>query len=72
VRLAGDPIDPVCAFHGKRRSEHENGQCLYCPLCFRSDDGYEKWVDEQGQAWDLCRECGEAEAESERRTNEAL
>ena len=57
-------VDPVCAFHGLRWSEHEHGRCIYCPLCFRSDE-YEHWVDETGQKWDLCRECGEAEALAE-------
>jgi len=27
------PLDPVCAFHGKRASEHF---CLYCCLCFET------------------------------------
>ena len=55
-------FDPTCAFHGLRWSEHEGGRCLYCPLCFRSDFGYEHWVDDDGQKWDLCKECGEKEA----------
>lgn len=55
-------VDPTCAFHGKKWSEHEGGRCLYCPLCFRSDYGYPHWVDEDGQKWDVCQECGETEA----------
>jgi hypothetical protein len=55
-------VDPVCAFHGKRWSEHEGGRCMYCPLCFRSDDGYPKHVDEHGQTWDVCVECAAYEA----------
>lgn len=56
-------IDPVCAFHGKPWSEHVGGFCYHCPLCFRSDEGYPKYVDEQGQTWDVCKECGELEKE---------
>lgn len=55
------PIDPTCAFHGKRWSEHEGGRCLYCPLCFRSDLDYPKAVDAAGRAWDVCVECYLAE-----------
>ena len=57
-------IDPVCAFHGKRLSEHEGGRCYHCPLCFRSDYGYPKWVDTAGQMWDACQECGTLEAQA--------
>ena len=59
-----EPIDPVCAFHAKKWSEHEGGRCMYCPICYRSDLGYEKWVDKEGQSWDLCRSCGELEERS--------
>lgn len=37
---------------------------MYCPICYRSDLGYEKWVDSEGQSWDLCRSCGELEERS--------
>ena len=56
------PIDPTCAFHGIKWSEHEGGRCLHCPLCFRSDLGYPKHVDADGQMWDVCVECVEMEA----------
>lgn len=62
-----DPIDPTCAFHGLKWSEHEGGRCLHCPLCFRSDFGYPKWVDADGQMWDVCVECGETEQEMKAR-----
>lgn len=52
-------IDPVCAFHGKRRSEHI---CLYCCLCFETLTPDECWADEDGQKWDLCIPCGRKEA----------
>lgn len=29
-------IDPYCLHHGKRRSEHEGGRCLYCCICFKT------------------------------------
>lgn len=47
-------IDPVCVFHGKKASEH---RCLYCCLCFRPLTPEECWEDEDGQKWDVCREC---------------
>ena len=49
-------IDPTCLFHGKKWSEHKYGRCIYCPLCFRSDE-YEHWVDAEGQKWDICVGC---------------
>lgn len=57
-------IDPVCFFHGKKRSEHE---CLYCALCFRNLTPEECWVDDTGQKWDVCVEC----KENERRNDES-
>lgn len=51
-------VDPVCAFHGKRWSEHEHGRCLYCCLCFDTLTPEECWADEAGQRWDVCQECG--------------
>ena len=46
--------DPVCAFHGKRWSEHE---CLVCCICFK-DLTVEGCYDGQ----DICEECGKNEA----------
>ena len=54
-------IDPVCAIHGKKWSEHEHGRCLYCCLCFKPLTEDECWADANGQKWDMCKECGEAE-----------
>jgi hypothetical protein len=48
-------IDPVCAFHGKRMSEHEGGRCLYCCICYRSLEPAECVVDSDGQKWDVCK-----------------
>lgn len=60
MTAAETTIDPVCAFHGKRWSEHEGGRCLYCCLCFRSDlTPDDCWEDEHGQKWDVCKDCGE-------------
>jgi hypothetical protein len=47
-------FDPVCAFHGKKASEH---LCLYCCLCFKTLTPEECWVDEEGQRWDICVPC---------------
>ena len=55
-------LDPVCAFHGLRASEHEFGRCLYCCLCFRTLTPDECWANEAGQKFDVCVPCGEAEA----------
>jgi hypothetical protein len=54
-------IDPVCAFHGKRWSEHEGGRCLYCCICFDPLTPEECHVDEAGDRWDVCVPCAEAE-----------
>lgn len=51
-------FDPVCLVHGKRKSEHH---CLYCCLCFKSLAPDECWTDEEGQKWDVCIPCKEAE-----------
>lgn len=48
-------IDPVCAFHGKRMSEHEGGRCLYCCICFTSLEPDTCVVDTDGQKWDVCK-----------------
>jgi hypothetical protein len=48
-------IDPVCAIHGKRWSEHEGGRCLYCCICFKELTPDECVVDISGQKWDVCR-----------------
>lgn len=54
-------IDPVCAIHGRRWSDHEDGRCLYCCICFRSLDADECAIDSQGgQKWDVCKgECAQ-------------
>lgn len=54
-------VDPICAFHGKRWSEHVGGRCLYCCICFKTLTAEECWADEEGQKWDLCRECAKLE-----------
>lgn len=52
-------VDPVCVFHGKRRSEHV---CLYCCLCFRSDLPVEAFHQEpDGTRVDVCESCWEGE-----------
>lgn len=47
-------IDPVCAIHGKRQSEHDGGRCLYCCICFRPLTPEECAVDAEGSKWDVC------------------
>lgn len=60
-------IDPVCAFHGKRWSEHDGGRCLYCCLCFVTLTPDACWQDADGQRWDMCAACGAQQAEHEAR-----
>jgi hypothetical protein len=48
-------IDPVCAIHGKRSSEHEGGRCLYCCICYRPLTPGECAVDAKGARWDVCK-----------------
>lgn len=45
-------FDPVCAMHGKRRSEHV---CLYCCICFTDLTPDECATDSEGQKWDACK-----------------
>lgn len=47
-------LDPVCAFHGKRWSEHEGGRCLYCCMCFETDPPTGWATDSEGTTWDVC------------------
>lgn len=58
-------IDPICAIHGKRWSQHDGGRCLYCCICFVSlDNPDECWRDADGQLWDMCISCGNAERQA--------
>lgn len=54
-------VDPVCLFHGLRRSEH---RCLYCQLCFKTLTPDECWEDPAGQKWDVCVPCRTAEIQA--------
>lgn len=54
-------IDPVCAFHGLRASEHEHGRCLYCCICFTTLTRETCAEDSTGQKWDTCEPCAEME-----------
>jgi hypothetical protein len=55
-------MDPYCAIHGKRWSEHPGGRCLYCCLCFRPLTPEECHVLPDGTREDVCVPCAEAEA----------
>lgn len=52
-----DSVDPVCALHGKRWSEHEDGRCLYCCICFKMLRPNECAISKDGQKWDVCSGC---------------
>lgn len=60
------PIEPVCVFHGKRKSEH---LCLFCCLCFTdlTKDGQPDWNRihqlPDGDYEDVCNDCAKLEAE---------
>lgn len=64
------PIDPVCAFHGKKWSEHEGGVCLYCCICFTTLTPAECAVDIEGQKHDTCKGQCAAEAGIQERTTD--
>jgi hypothetical protein len=51
-------IDPVCAIHGKKMSEHV---CLYCCLCFIPLKPEECALNAEGKPEDVCIPCSEAE-----------
>jgi hypothetical protein len=55
-------LDPVCAIHGKRWSEHDGGRCLYCCICYRPLTHDECAVDGDGDRWDVCAGACAAEA----------
>lgn len=55
-------FDPVCWPHGKRRSEHEGGRCLYCCLCFKPLTPNECHTLPDGFKEDVCEDCAEKEA----------
>ena len=52
-------IDPVCAFHGLRRSKHF---CLYCCLCFKILTVDECYISSDGTKEDVCMDCAVEEA----------
>ena len=52
-------IDPVCLFHGKRKSEHE---CIVCCICYRTLTFEECHVMPDGEREDVCNECAAKEA----------
>jgi hypothetical protein len=47
-------IDPVCAIHGKRWSEHLYGRCLYCCICFKPLTPEICAKDKDGNPYDVC------------------
>lgn len=48
-------IDPFCALHGKRMSEHDGGRCLYCCICYKPLKPEECVEDISGDKWDVCK-----------------
>lgn len=55
-------VDPVCAFHGRRWSEHPDGRCLYCALCFTTLSFEECHELPDGSREDVCEDCAALEA----------
>lgn len=55
MTLDSKPIDPFCALHGKRMSEHDGGRCLYCCICYQPLKPEECVEDNSGQKWDVCK-----------------
>jgi hypothetical protein len=56
--VTADANDPVCAFHGKRRSEH---RCLVCSLCFKDLTPGECSYQPDGSQVDVRVPCAEHE-----------
>ncbi len=50
-------IDYTCLIHGKKMSEHPNGICLYCCLCFKSLTPEECTPNADGIKEDVCIDC---------------
>lgn len=57
--MTESPIDPTCLSHGIKWSEHINGKCLYCCICFKPLTPTESYVDKNNIKWDNCVSCGE-------------
>ena len=55
-------IDPVCIFHGKRKSEHT---CLYCALCFCDLTPEQCNILPDGRRENVCVACAEEESRDE-------
>lgn len=60
-RWEGCGFDSVCLAHGKRQSEHEYNQCLYCALCFKQLTLEECNVLADGRREDVCVPCAKEE-----------
>jgi hypothetical protein len=54
-------IDPTCAFHGIKWSEHEYGKCLYCCICFTTLTFETCATDKSGDKTDICQPCYDEE-----------
>ena len=57
-------FDPVCAFHGKRKSERD---CLYCCLCFETITPEQCATEPDGTRVDVCTSCYDQEQQVMRR-----
>jgi len=57
-------LDPVCLFHGLKRSEHV---CLFCCLCFEDLTPEECNLLPDGTREDVCHNCFRGEALIENR-----
>lgn len=49
-------MDPYCLLHGKRWSEHSEGRCLYCAICFKPLT-VEECAEIDGSKVDVCVPC---------------
>lgn len=66
--VGGNYVDPTCAIHGIKWSEHKEGRCLYCCLCFKTLTYETCHILPSGEREDTCNECAaEEEAEMKRR-----
>lgn len=55
-------MDPTCSLHGIPWSQHPEGRCLYCCLCFKTLTYETCHLLPDGTREDVCDECAEKEA----------
>lgn len=55
-------LDYTCLIHGKKMSEHQDGICLYCCLCYKPLTISQCHTSYDGHKEDVCLECAANES----------